>query len=42
MTTSHKLQHVPKPWKESKTIFVAKPGKTDYNQAKSYRPITLG
>ena len=41
MTTSHKLQHVPKPWKESKTIFVAKPGKKDYNQAKSYRPITL-
>ena len=41
MQTSHRLQHVPLPWKESKAIFVAKPGKTDYYRAKSYRPITL-
>ncbi len=41
MRTSHRLQHVPLPWKESKAIFVAKPGKTDYYRAKSYRPITL-
>ena len=41
MQTSHRLCHVPLPWKESNAIFVAKPGKTDYYRAKSYRPITL-
>ena len=41
MITSHKLQHVPTPWNESKGIFLAKPGKTDYQQAKSFRTITL-
>ena len=41
MMCSHQLQHVPQPWRESKGIFLAKPGKTDYSQAKAYRTITL-
>ena len=41
MKSSHTLQHVPAPWRESKGIFLAKPGKTDYRQAKAYRTITL-
>ncbi len=41
MIGNHQLQHVPAPWMESKGIFLAKPGKTDYNQAKSFRTITL-
>jgi len=41
MRASHKLQHIPTPWRESKGIFLAKPGKTDYREAKSYRTITL-
>ena len=41
MMYSHQTQHIPAPWMESKGIFLAKPGKTDYNQAKSYRTITL-
>ena len=38
---SHKMQYTPQLWRESKGIFLAKPGKTDYNQAKSFRTITL-
>ena len=41
MIGNHHLQHIPAPWKESKGIFLAKPGKTDYNQTKSFRNITL-
>lgn len=41
MQASHKYQHVPTPWRESKGIFLPKPGKTDYCQAKSFRTITL-
>ena len=41
MIGNHHLQHVPAPWIESKGIFLAKPGKTDYNQPKSFRTITL-
>ena len=41
MIRNHELQHIPKPWKESLGIFLPKPGKTDYNQPKSYRTITL-
>ena len=41
MKTSHRLQYVPMPWRESKGIFLAKPGKTDYYKAKAYRTITL-
>ena len=41
MIGNHKLQHVPAVWMESKGIFLAKPGKTDYNQPKSFRTITL-
>jgi ribonuclease HI len=41
MRTSHMLQHTPVPWRESKGLFLAKPGKTDYRDTKSYRTITL-
>ena len=41
MMYSHQTQRIPDPWKESKGIFLAKPGKTDYYQAKSFRTITL-
>ena len=41
MIASHRLQHIPAPWTESKGIFLNKPGKTDYHQAKSFRTITL-
>ena len=41
MRTSHMLQHAPTPWRESKGLFLAKPGKTDYRDTKSYRTITL-
>ena len=41
MVQSHKLQHIPEPWKESLEIFIPKPGKTDINQPKSYITITL-
>ena len=40
LVLSHKTQHIPKPWTESTGIFLAKPGKTDYTRAKSYRMIT--
>ena len=29
MIRSHELQHIPSPWKESKGIFLPKPGKID-------------
>ena len=41
MTKNHETQHIPAPWRESLGIFLPKPGKTDYNQPKSYRTITL-
>ena len=41
MKASHTLQHVPAPWRESKGIFLTKPGKSDYRQAKAFRTITL-
>ena len=31
----------PTKWKDTKLIFIPKPGKTSYNNAKSYRPISL-
>lgn len=41
MRISHKLGHVPACWRESKGIFLPKPGKPDYLQPKAYRVITL-
>ena len=41
MTKNHETQHIPTLWKESLGIFLPKPGKTDYNQPKSFRTITL-
>jgi len=35
------LGRIPPPWLESKTIFIPKPGKKSYDEAKSFRPITL-
>ena len=41
MIKNHEKQHIPGPWRNSQGIFIAKPGKTDFNQPKSYRTITL-
>ena len=38
---SHITGHIPKPWGETKGVFLPKPGKVDYNDVKSYRTITL-
>ena len=38
---SHITGYIPKPWRETKGIFLPKSGKVDYNDAKSYRTITL-
>ena len=38
---SHNTGYIPKPWRETKGIFLSKPGKIDYNDVKSYRTITL-
>jgi ribonuclease HI len=35
------LGYVPSPWRESKVIFIPKPGKDDYSTAKAFRPISL-
>ena len=35
------LEYTPVLWKESKVIFIPKPGKDCYNKAKSFRPISL-
>ena len=35
------LGYTPKLWKETKVIYIAKPGKEDYSKPKSYRPISL-
>ena len=41
MIKNHELQHIPRPWRESRGIFLPKPGKADYCNPKSYRTITL-
>ena len=41
MKLSHKLNHIPLCWRESRAIFIPKPGKTDYCSPKSFRTITL-
>ena len=33
--------YTPRAWRKMKVVFIPKSGKTDYGQAKSYRPITL-
>ena len=35
------LGYTPKLWKETKVIYISKPGKEDYSKPKSYRPISL-
>ena len=35
------LHHVPKIWRDTRVIFIPKPGKDSYNKAKSFRPISL-
>ena len=35
------LGHVPKAWALAKAIFIPKPGKANYAEAKSFRPICL-
>ena len=35
------LGYTPKEWQKSRTVFIPKPGKTDYTQPRSYRPISL-
>ena len=38
---SYLLGYVPAEWRLSKVIFLPKPGKKDYSEARSFRPITL-
>ena len=35
------LKHTPKVWRDTKVIFLPKPGKPTYDSPKSYRPISL-
>lgn len=35
------LGYIPRAWRTSKVIFIPKPGKTDYTQVRSFRPISL-
>ena len=42
MKISYEMEYVPKCWRESKVIFIPKPNKDDYSQARAYRPISLG
>ena len=41
MKHSHRHHITPSLWKESRAVFIPKPGKTDYHNPKSYRTITL-
>ena len=36
-----RIGHIPNLWCKAKAIFLPKPGKANYNSAKSFRPITL-
>lgn len=38
---SLKLGYVPKIWRDSRVVFLPKPGRDDYSIPKSYRPISL-
>lgn len=35
------MGHIPNRWKTARTVMLAKPGKDDYTQPGSYRPIAL-
>ena len=35
------LKFTPTTWKDTRVIFIPKPGKENYNKAKSFRPISL-
>ncbi len=35
------LGYVPLRWRESKAVFIPKPGKSDYSQVRSFQPISL-
>ena len=35
------LSYIPKCWRESKVIFMPKPGKSDYSNPRSFRPLSL-
>ena len=35
------LQFTPTLWKNTKVVFIPKPGKSDYSEPKSFRPISL-
>ena len=35
------IGYVPRSWQRTRVVFLPKPGKDDYSEAKSYRPITL-
>ena len=35
------LGHIPKLWQKTRIVFIPKPGKNNYDQAKSFRPISL-
>ena len=35
------LQFTPSLWRDTRVIFIPKPGKESYNKAKSFRPISL-
>ncbi len=39
--SSYSAGYVPACWRQSKVVFIPKPGKKDYSKAKSFRPITL-
>lgn len=34
-------RYIPRGWREVRVMFIPKPGKSDYTEAKSYRPISL-
>ncbi len=40
-TASMYLNHIPKIWSTAKVVFIPKPGRTDYSDPRSHRPITL-
>ena len=38
---SLRLKYIPKTWRDTSVCFIPKPGKTSYDRAKSFRPISL-
>lgn len=41
MRASLALGYVPNAWRQVRAVFIPKPGKKDYTEAKSFRPISL-